>query len=86
MVEEKARHEIAEALVQRATELYSPEHAEAMRSYLEQMAAHLWLLSTKAPPREVEPGFFMNLSHNPFLHRSLKAAALMPPPSGGGRR
>ena len=59
MLEEKARQDIAEALHQRATELYGPERADAIRSYLEQMAEHLWLLSTKAPSREVEPGFFM---------------------------
>ncbi|MDO8751834.1 MAG: hypothetical protein Q7K03_11955 [Dehalococcoidia bacterium] len=59
MLEEKARQVIAEALFQRAAELYGHEHAVAIRSYLEQMAGHLWLLASQAPPREVEPGFFM---------------------------
>lgn len=59
MLEEKARQVIAEALIHRAAELYGQERANAMRSYLEQMAGHLWLIASQAPPRDVEPGFFM---------------------------
>ncbi|MSQ22003.1 MAG: hypothetical protein EXR53_01675 [Dehalococcoidia bacterium] len=59
MLEEKVHQYIAQALFQQATALYGPERADAIRSYLEQMAAHLWLLSTKPPHREVEPWFFM---------------------------
>ena len=59
MEEKKERQAIAETLFCRASELYGPERAQALRPNLEQMAQHLWLLSTQAPPPEVEPRFFV---------------------------
>ena len=54
-----SRRQIAEAMFQQAVALWGQEHAQALRPTLDQMANHLWMLSTNIPHQEVEPGLII---------------------------
>ena len=56
MAEKDSQSQIAEALFQQAVASWGQERAQALRPTLDQVADHLWTLSTNIPHQEVEPG------------------------------
>lgn len=55
----QSQQEIARELFAKATELYGPQRAEAIRATLEEAAEHLWTISRNLPDKEEEPAFFL---------------------------
>jgi hypothetical protein len=55
----QSRQEIARELFAKATELYGPQRAEAIRATLDEAAEHLWVIAQNLPDKEEEPAFFL---------------------------
>ena len=56
---EHSKDQIFQALFANAVEVWGRERAGDLRSFLDEVANHLWLVSKYPPDREEEPAFFL---------------------------
>ena len=54
-----SKEQLIRSLQQRATELWGPKRAEALRSTIEQTATNLLRVAGDPPPADEEPGFYL---------------------------